>query len=79
MALYEDGPATWVGWKVIEADGGLVGEVASLIENPGQALLEVNRENANTAYIPVVDEFICDVDVENREIVVDLPAGLLDL
>ena len=79
VALYEDGPATWVGWKVIEADGGLVGEVASLIENPGQALLEVNRENANTAYIPVVDEFICDVDVENREIVVDLPAGLLDL
>ena len=33
----------------------------------------------NAAYIPVVDEFICDVDVANKEIVVDLPRGLLDL
>ena len=77
--MYEDEPATWVGWKVVGADGGFIGEVASLIENPGQALLEVSRIDDNAAYIPVVDEFICDVDVANKEIVVDLPRGLLDL
>ena len=78
-SAYEEEPATWVGWRVVLADGNAVGEVESLIENPGQALLEVRREDAAPAYIPVVEEFILDVDVDVRTITVELPAGLLDL
>ena len=78
-AVFEDEPAAWVGWRVVEADGNLVGEVASLLENPGQSLLEVRRGDGSLSYIPVVDEFIRDVDVDERLVVVDLPAGLLDL
>ena len=77
--VYEDEPAAWVGWRVAEFGGDLVGEVSSLVENPGQALLEVRRPDDAMAYIPVVDEFIRDGDVDTGVILVDLPAGLLDL
>ena len=78
-ALFEEEPAAWVGWRVVELDGNPVGEVASLVENPGQALLEVTRGDGGLSYIPVVDEFIRDVDLEGRVVTVDLPSGLLDL
>ena len=78
-AVYVEKPATWVGWRVFLQGGDLVGEVEALVENPGQALLEVRREGGALAYIPVVEEFICEVDVDGCVIVVDLPSGLLDL
>ena len=69
----------YVGWRVVEADGNAVGDIESIVEKPGQSLLEVRRENGRTAYIPLVDEFICDIDEEQHTVHVDLPAGLLDL
>ena len=71
--------AFWDGWQVVTAEGEPVGQVTDLVENPGQALLEVERPQANPAYIPVVEAFIANVDDEARIITVTLPEGLLDL
>ena len=79
-AVYAEEPATWLDWAVREENGERLGTVASLLDNPGQALLEVQRDDgAGFAYIPVVDAIVVDVDVENRVITVCLPNGLLDL
>ena len=79
-SLFAEEPATWQGWEVVSVDGEPVGAVAALIENPGQALLEVDRADGEGAVlVPVVDEIVVDVDVEGRRVTVNLPAGLLDL
>ena len=44
-----------------------------------QPLLTVRRAEGGEALIPLVDEFIVDVDEDGRRIDVSLPAGLLDL
>jgi 16S rRNA processing protein RimM len=78
-SLYENEPASWDGWTVVDGEGNVIGAVNDVIRNPGQALLEVNRLSGKPVYIPAVDEIICAVDVEERSITVNLPDGLLDL
>lgn len=79
-SLFEDEPTMWENWQVFDQEGGLLGEVASIAENPGQALLEITRaDGRGELLVPVVDEFICDVDVDAQAIYVALPDGLLDL
>lgn len=78
-SLYEHEPASWEGWTVVDGEGNAIGTVHDVMHNPGQSLLEVNRLENKPAYIPVVDEIIRAVDVEERTITVSLPDGLLDL
>lgn len=73
-----------IGFKIVDADGSLIGMVAGLEENPAHALLVVDRsasksQPADEVLIPLVDEFLISIDEEAREIRVSLPDGLLDL
>ena len=71
-------PALWEGWPVIDSQIGMVGTLVGVIENPGQALLEVSREG-ESVLVPFVDEIVNDVDIEQGVVRVTLPNGLLDL
>ena len=85
VTAFEEEPALWNGWSVVDAKAGFVGRVADVIDNPGQMLLEVERctESDTTGQgrvlVPVVDEIVLDVDLEACKVQVDLPNGLLDL
>lgn len=74
-----------IGWEVVDRAHGVLGTAAALIENPGQTLLEVSRAGAGpsssegTILIPLVDEFLVDVDEDARRLTVATPDGLLDL
>ena len=73
-------PLSWNGWHVFYEDGRCIGEVTGLLDNPGQMLLEVQRPgDVPLAYIPVVDEFIVNVDERQHVLTVQLPPGLLTL
>lgn len=79
-AAAANAPQSWAGWIVIDKKFDRLGEVLDIFENPGQTLLEVERDDeARSLLIPVVDEFVLDVDPDNRIIRTDIPAGLLDL
>lgn len=78
-SLFEEEPAMWEGWTVVDVRAGVVGAVSGLVDNPGQALLEVDRPDGETVLVPVVDEIVLDADVEASTVHVDLPHGLLDL
>ena len=69
----------WEGWSVHDERAGYVGEVVEVAERATQPLLTVRRAKGGEALIPLVDEFIVDVDEDDRRIDVSLPAGLLDL
>ena len=55
-----------------------MGEIAEVIDNPGQSLLVVRGERGEVL-IPVVDEFIRSIQKEERVVGTAIPAGLLTL
>jgi 16S rRNA processing protein RimM len=77
---FEEQPALWDGWTVVDADEGLVGTVTDVIDNPGQVLLALDRaDGKGELLVPAVDDIVLDVDVDACEVRVALPKGLLDL
>lgn len=73
----------WKGWDVYDVSAGLLGRVDGIVERPGQNLLSVvpaeGAAKRRSFLIPLVDEFLRDVDEAGCRIEVDVPSGLLDL
>jgi 16S rRNA processing protein RimM len=68
-----------VGLKAVTVDGDEVGEVTALQSRPTQDLLVLRLTDGREALVPFVSAIVPEVDVEGGRIVVDPPAGLLDL
>ncbi len=73
-----------VGFNVVDEQAGLVGVVVDVLENPAHPLLEVRpqaegAQQAESVFIPLVEEFIVEVDAEANTLSMSLPEGLLDL
>ena len=66
------------GLTVVAEDGAPVGVVRDILELPAQPVLVVAREGLPEAMIPLVPEFIVDIDFDGARIVVHLIEGLLD-
>lgn len=75
---YTQTPSALAGWHVRDVEYGDLGEIAEVIENPGQSLLSVQGERGEIL-IPVVDAFIRSIDEDERVVGTSIPAGLLDL
>lgn len=67
-----------LGAQVITVDGQRVGTLTDVINLPGQDLLAVEGKNGEVL-IPFVLEIVPGVDVINKIITIDPPAGLLNL
>ncbi len=71
--------ADLLGFAVTLADGTVVGTVTGLQLRPAQDLLEVELTAGGQALVPFVDALVPEVDEEGRRVVIDPPAGLLQL
>ena len=80
-AAHEDGwyEAQLIGLTVERVDGSAVGTVSGLRLGTAQDLLEVALVAGGTAYIPLVTALVPVVDLPGGRVVVDPPAGLLEL
>ena len=58
----------WEGWSVHDERAGYVGEVVEVAERATQPLLTVRRAEGGEALIPLVNEFIVEVDEDGRRI-----------
>lgn len=65
--------------RVILKDKSEVGKVHGFSSNGAQTLLEVILPSGHIASIPLVKPIVVNVDLENKEITIDPPAGLLDV
>lgn len=65
-----------IGCTVFSEDGSKIGIVLDIMENPTQDVLEIDT-GKKIALIPFVEEFIKDVDIENKTIIVHLIEGLI--
>ncbi len=67
-----------IGYSVLDETAGQVGTLQEIIENPGQILLRVSNGEKDFL-VPLVDDFIVEIDKKKKEILLNLPEGLLDL
>lgn len=66
------------GYIAFDESGMKIGIITEMIETPAQYLCVVKKETGE-AMIPLVDDFIEAIDKRKKEIVFNLPEGLLDL
>jgi len=56
-----------------------VGQISDIQEGPAQSRLVVRTDAGREVLVPLVEEFIVGEDEGNCRLLVQLPAGLLDL
>jgi len=69
---YED----LIDCSVVDEDGNDLGTVNDLIEVPQGVLLEIIKGD-KTSLVPYVDEFVVQLDIENKKITLHLIEGLI--
>ncbi|MGN0711631.1 MAG: ribosome maturation factor RimM [Anaerovoracaceae bacterium] len=68
-----------IGLDVKDSDGNRLGVLSDVIQNSAQDLYEVKLENDKKILIPAVNEFIVDINPEEKCITVKLIEGFMDL
>ena len=67
-----------IGCDVVDEAGSKLGVLTDVLNLPGQDLLAI-QSNSGEVLLPFIAEFVPEVDIENRRIVVRPPSGLLEL
>ena len=65
-----------MGCEVFNEDGRKLGVVKGILEQPASHILEVEKEDGKEVLIPFLSQFVKDVDVKNKKIVVSLIEGM---
>ena len=68
-----------LGMAVCQENGRMLGELVDVIQSSAQDIYEVRLENGKKLLIPVVGEFVLNIDMEQRVITVRLIEGMLEL
>ena len=81
MALYrkdfpeaEENEYYWVdliGCEVVNKEGQSIGQVKGMIDNGVHDILNVKRTDGKEVLIPFVEDYLAEVNVEAKKIVVD--------
>jgi len=67
-----------VGYFVDDVNHGALGEIANVIEHPGNILMMIYKDHSEIL-IPLIDAFVKNIDHEKKTITVDTPEGLIEL
>ncbi|WP_457678761.1 ribosome maturation factor RimM [Thermovibrio sp.] len=65
-----------IGLPVYTEEGEKVGVIKSVFEQPASHILEVEREDGKTILIPFIEQFVKEVDLENKKVLVSLLEGM---
>lgn len=77
----QDGELSWntfVGMQVVDEQTGMLGEIVHVNTQTLNTLFEIEGPRGSLL-VPAQEEFIVDLDRQERILTVDLPDGLLDL
>ncbi|MBR6202230.1 MAG: 16S rRNA processing protein RimM [Bacteroidaceae bacterium] len=70
----------FIGFKMIDGDNGEdIGIIADIDDKTDNWLFVVERKDGSEVMIPAHEEFISEINKEEKKMVMDLPLGLLDL
>lgn len=83
MAVEEGGDELslyyFVGFEVFEYEGDRIGTIVAVDDNTENWLFEIEIGEGKTVLVPAHEEFIVDIDHEQKRMVMNLPDGLLEL
>ena len=69
-----------VGFRLADSGtGNSIGCIVGIDATTANVLLEVETEGGDRVLIPAADEFMTHIDIERKQIMVELPEGLLNL
>ncbi len=68
----------FLGFNIVDVKKGVVGKIIELDDSSENVLFVVEKEGEELL-IPVADEFVVEIDHDNRVLMMDLPLGLLEL
>jgi len=68
-----------IGIKVMDSNGEYVGIISDVLKNSAQDLYEIELENKKKFLLPAVEEFVLNINMEEKTMKVNLIDGLLDL
>ncbi len=66
-----------IGLSVESMEGDPLGTISDIFEGPGQDLLVIRREHGGTSMVPLVDEIVPEIDLDEGVLRVNPPDGLL--
>lgn len=66
-------------FQIIDPSGKVLGKISGFSNNVAQDLLIVEKADGGQAEIPFVEDFIVEIDFDNKKIEMDLPEGIWDL
>ncbi|WP_461208416.1 ribosome maturation factor RimM [Desulfocurvus sp. DL9XJH121] len=67
------------GLTVLLEDGSVLGEIAEVVFPGGQEVWSVRTPDGREVLLPVAEEFVTDVDLDEGRVTVAPPPGLLDI
>ena len=67
-----------IGMDAVLEDGARLGKVTDVIQNTAQDILEVETDGGKQVLIPMVPEFVPDIDTDSRRITLHLIEGMLE-
>ncbi len=69
----------FVGYSILDKSGILVGTIVDYDVSTENSLFIVERTDNRELYIPIVDDFVININNETKTLQMDLPIGLLEL
>ncbi len=68
-----------IGCKALSADDGSeIGEIIDVLQNSAQDIYQIRLANGKETLIPVVAEFVKEVDIEHKTVKIRLIPGFID-
>jgi 16S rRNA processing protein RimM len=67
-----------MGFSITDAEFGELGTLENIMDNGPQPIFQIKHSSGKEILIPILDDFIVDVNRENRSITTQAPEGLID-
>lgn len=67
-----------IGFTLTDDNGKILGKIIGFNDDTQNFLLEVELSDRRKEFVPYVDEWVVDLDRDNRTLSLNLPIGLID-
>ena len=68
-----------INFTITDINFGVVGKITAVNDSTAQALFVIKATDKSDVFIPIIDQFIKNVDRENKTITVETPKGLIQM